>query len=164
DYAKVRQQFGRTIATFQAVKHHCANMVVASESAIASVWDASRAPSEDEDQFRLAAASAAALALPAYARNAELNIQVHGGIGFPWEHDAHLHLRRALVTTALFGGDAPAGDVFDRTAAGVARENSLDLPPEAEEMRSRIHADVAELAALDKQARRDKPIATRYGT
>ena len=108
DYAKVRQQFGRTIATFQAVKHHCANMVVASESAIAAVWDASRAASEDEDQFRLAAASAAALAFPAYARNAELNIQVHGGIGFTWEHDAHLHLRRALVTTALFGGDAPA--------------------------------------------------------
>ena len=98
DYAKVRQQFGRTIATFQAVKHHCANMLVAAESAIAAVWDASRAASEDEEQFRLAAAVAAALALPAYARNAELNIQVHGGIGFTWEHDAHLHLRRALVT------------------------------------------------------------------
>ena len=110
----------------------------------------------------MAAASAAALAFPAYARNAELNIQVHGGIGFTWEHDAHLHLRRALVTTALFGGDAPADDVFERTAAGVARENSLDLPPEAEEMRTRIHADVAELAALDKQAQRDKLIETGY--
>src|SRR5271156_1169188 len=166
DYAKLRQQFGRTIATFQAVKHHCANMLVGVESAIAAVWDASRAAaedsSEDEAQFRLAAASAAALAFPAYARNAELNIQVHGGIGFTWEHDAHLHLRRALVTTALFGGDAPADDVFERTAAGVARENSLDLPPEAEEMRTRIHADVAELAALDKQAQRDKLIETGY--
>ena len=87
---------------------------------------------------------------------------MHGGIGFTWEHDAHLHLRRALVTTALFGGDAPAGDVFDRTAAGVARENSLDLPPEAEEMRTRIRADAAELAALDKQAQRDKLIETGY--
>jgi alkylation response protein AidB-like acyl-CoA dehydrogenase len=162
DYAKVRHQFGRTIATFQAIKHHCANMLVATESAIAAVWDASRAASEDEDQFRLAAASAAALAFPAYARNSELNIQVHGGIGFTWEHDAHLHLRRALVTTALFGGDAPADDVFERTAAGVARENSLDLPPEAEEMRTRIRADVAELAALDKQAQRDKLIETGY--
>src|SRR3984957_4596915 len=160
DYAKVREQFGRTIATFQAVKHHCANMLVGVESAIAAVWDASRAASEDEDQFRLAAASAAALAFPAYARNAELNIQVHGGIGFTWEHDAHLHLRRALVTAALFGGDAPADDVFELTAGGVARENSLDLPPEAEEMRTRIHADVAELAALDKQAQRDKLIET----
>src|ERR1700761_6954742 len=161
-YAKVRQQFGRTIATFQAIKHHCANMLVASESAIAAVWDASRADSEGEEQFRLAAASAAALAFPAYARNAELNIQVHGGIGFTWEHDAHLHLRRALVTTALFGGDAPAGDVFDRTAAGVVRENSLDLPPEAEDLRTRIRADAAEIAALDKQAQRDKLIETGY--
>src|SRR5207244_1400352 len=63
-YAKVRQQFGRTIATFQAVKHHCANMLVAAESATAAVWDASRAAaedsSEDETQFRLMAAVAAA--------------------------------------------------------------------------------------------------------
>jgi alkylation response protein AidB-like acyl-CoA dehydrogenase len=122
-YAKVRQQFGRTIATFQAVKHHCANMLVAAESATAAVWDAARAAEEDlsaeEAQFRLIAAVAAALAFPAYARNAELNIQVHGGIGFTWEHDAHLHLRRALVTAALFGGDAPPRDVFERTAAGA---------------------------------------------
>ncbi|ORW94307.1 acyl-CoA dehydrogenase [Mycobacterium sp. IEC1808] len=161
-YAKVRQQFGRTIATFQAVKHHCANMLVAAESATAAVWDASRAAGEDEDQFRLAAAVAGALAFPAYARNAELNIQVHGGIGFTWEHDAHLHLRRALVTTALFGGDAPAADAFERTAAGAVRENSLDLPPEAEQLRTRIHADAAEIAALDKQAQRDKLIETGY--
>ncbi|OBG61286.1 MULTISPECIES: acyl-CoA dehydrogenase [unclassified Mycobacterium] len=162
DYAKVRQQFGRTIATFQAVKHHCANMLVAAESGVAAVWDASRAASEDEDQFRLAAAVAAALAFPAYARNAELNIQVHGGIGFTWEHDAHLHLRRALVVAALFGGDAPARDVFERTAAGAKRENSLDLPAEAEELRTRIHADAAEIAALDKAAQRDKLIETGY--
>ena len=165
-YAKVRQQFGRTIATFQAVKHHCANMLVAAESAIAAVWDASRAAaedsSEDEAQFRLIAAVAAALAFPAYARNAELNIQVHGGIGFTWEHDAHLHLRRALVTAALLGGDAPARDVFDRTAAGAVRENSLDLPPEAEELRTRVRGDAAEIAALDKKAQRDKLIETGY--
>jgi len=162
EYAKVRQQFGRTIATFQAVKHHCANMLVAAESGVAAVWDASRAASEDEEQFRLAAAVAAALALPAYARNAELNIQVHGGIGFTWEHDAHLHLRRALVLAALFGGDTPARDIYDRTVAGVTRENSLDLPPEAEELRTRVRADAAEIAPLDKKAQRDKLIETGY--
>src|SRR6516225_10193343 len=161
-YAKVRQQFGRTIATFQAVKHHCANMLVAAESATAAVWDASRAASEDERQFRLSAAAAAALAFPAYARNAELNIQVHGGIGFTWELDAHLHLRRALVIAALLGGDAPARDVFDRTASGAVRENSLDLPAEAEELRTRIRADAAEIATLDKRAQRDKLIETGY--
>jgi 3-oxochol-4-en-24-oyl-CoA dehydrogenase len=162
DYAKVRRQFGRTIATFQAVKHHCANMLVAAESATAAVWDASRAASEDEQQFRLIAAVAAALAFPAYARNAELNIQVHGGIGFTWEHDAHLHLRRALAMAALFGGDAPARDVFDRTAAGVVRANSLDLPAEAEQLRTRIRADAAEITALDTQAQRDRLIETGY--
>ncbi|MDA3641362.1 acyl-CoA dehydrogenase [Mycobacterium xenopi] len=162
EYAKVRQQFGRTIATFQAVKHHCANMLVGAESATAAVWDAARAAGEDEEQFRLIAAVAAALAFPAYARNAELNIQVHGGIGFTWEHDAHLHLRRALVLRALFGGDAPARDVFDRTAAGVTRSNSLDLPAEAEELRARIRADAAEIAGLDEKAQLAKLIETGY--
>ncbi|QUR66801.1 acyl-CoA dehydrogenase [Mycobacterium spongiae] len=165
-YAKVREQFGRTIATFQAVKHHCANMLVASESAIAAVWDAARAAAEDssehETQFRLGAAVAAALAFPAYARNAELNIQVHGGIGFTWEHDAHLHLRRALVIAGLFGGDLPAEDVFEQTAAGATRENSLDLPPEAEELRTQIRADAAEIARLDSAPQLDKLIETGY--
>ncbi|BBY07725.1 acyl-CoA dehydrogenase [Mycobacterium noviomagense] len=162
DYAKVRQQFGRTIATFQAVKHHCANMLVGAESGTAAVWDAARAAGEDEEQFRLMAAVAAALAFPAYARNAELNIQVHGGIGFTWEHDAHLHLRRALAVRALFGGDAPARDVFDRTAAGVTRANSLDLPAEAEELRKQIRADAAEIAKLDKKEQLAKLIETGY--
>ncbi|RFZ45094.1 Acryloyl-CoA reductase (NADH) [Mycobacterium marinum] len=161
-YAKVRQQFGRTIATFQAVKHHCANMLVAAESGIAAVWDAARAATEDEEQFQLIAAVAALLAFPAYARNAELNIQVHGGIGFTWEHDAHLHLRRALVDAALLGAEAPARDVFERTAAGATRENSLDLPAEAEELRTRIRADAVEIAALDKAAQLDKLIETGY--
>lgn len=162
EYAKVRQQFGRTIATFQAIKHHCANMLVGAEAATAAVWDAARAAGEDEFAFRLVAAVAAALALPAYGRNAELNIQVHGGIGFTWEHDAHLHLRRALTLQALFGGDAPALDVFESTAAGVARANSLDLPPEAEELRTRIRADADAIAALDGDAQRDRLIATGY--
>ena len=87
---------------------------------------------------------------------------MHGGIGFTWEHDAHLHLRRALTVRALFGGDAPAGDVFDQTAAGATRANSLDLPPEAEQLRERIRADVSEIASLDKKSRLDQLIATGY--
>jgi alkylation response protein AidB-like acyl-CoA dehydrogenase len=169
EYAKVRQQFGRTIATFQAIKHHCANMLVAAESAIALVWDAARAEDDGreagEAAFRLIAAAAAAQAFPAYVRNAELNIQVHGGIGFTWEHDAHLHLRRALTLRALFGGDAPAADVYAATAAGVTRANSLDLPAEAETLRIQIRADAEEIAAIaatEGQAQLDKLIATGY--
>ena len=161
-YAKVRQQFGRTIATFQAVKHHCANMLVSAESAVAAVWDAARASGEDEQQFRLIAAVAAALAFPAYARNAELNIQVHGGIAFTWEHDAHLHLRRALTVRALFGGDQPAQDVYAYTVAGTVRASSLDLPAEAEELRARIREHARDIAALDSAAQLDKLIETGY--
>ncbi len=162
EYAKVREQFGRTIATFQAVKHHCANMLVGSESAVATVWDAARAAGESEDQFHLIAAAAATLAFSAYVRNAELNIQVHGGIGFTWEHDAHLHLRRALTLQALLGGDGPATDVFEMSAAGISRANSLDLPAEAEQMRAEIRAEAQRIAALDEKAQLDQLIATGY--
>ena len=162
EYAKVREQFGRTIATFQAVKHHCANMLVAAESAVACVWDAARAAGEDEQQFQLIAAAAATLAFPAYVRNAELNIQVHGGIGFTWEHDAHLHLRRVLSVQALLGGDGPATDLFSRTAAGIKRANSLDLPPEAEEQRVQIRSEAERIAALDDKGQLDELIATGY--
>jgi len=161
-YAGVREQFGRTIATFQAVKHHCANMLVAAESAVATVWDAARAAEEGGGQFRLISAAAAALAFPAYVRNAELNIQVHGGIGFTWEHDAHLHLRRALTVQGLLDGDGPATDVFDLTAAGLSRANSLDLPPEAEELRAEVRAEAERIAALDEAAQLDELIATGH--
>ena len=162
EYAKVREQFGRTIATFQAVKHHCANMLVAAESAVSCVWDAARAADEDEEQFRLIAAAAATLAFPAYVRNAELNIQVHGGIGFTWEHDAHLHLRRALTVQAVLGGDQSATDVFDLTAKGIARANSLDLPAGSDELRTEIRAEAQLIAALDEKAQLDELIATGY--
>ena len=161
EYAKVREQFGRTIATFQAIKHHCANMTVAAETATALVWDAARAE-DDSRQFRLLAAAAAASAFPAYVRNSELNIQVHGGIGFTWEHDAHLHLRRAMTLRAVLGGDSPAADLFDLTAAGATRSNSLDLPASAEELRAGVRADAEEIAKLDGQPQLDRLIATGY--
>ena len=103
-YAKVRQQFGRPIATFEAVKHHCANMLVAAELATAASWDAGRAGLSGGDQFSYTAAIAIALAAPAAVGNANLNIQVHGGIGFTWEHDAHLYFKRAK-SSELFLGD-----------------------------------------------------------
>lgn len=162
DYAKVREQFGRAIGTFQAVKHHLANMLVAAESATATVWDAARAADAGDEEFALMAACAAALALPAYVRNSELNIQVHGGIGFTWEHDAHLHLRRAITTRGLLGGRQPAADVYALTAKGVVRPNSIDLPPEAEQLRADIRAEFAGWADLDPQQLREKMIRTGY--
>ena len=133
-YAKVRVQFGRPIATFQAVKHHCANMLVASELATGAVWDAARAASEGADQFTYAAAIAAALALAAGDECANLNTQVHGGIAITWEHDAHLYLRRATALEAFVDGEAAAREITDLVRQGARRARTIDLPPEAEPM------------------------------
>jgi alkylation response protein AidB-like acyl-CoA dehydrogenase len=153
EYAKVRQQFGRVIGTFQAVKHHAANMLVASELATAAAWDASRAESLGV-QFEFAAAIAAAQALPAFVTCAQLNIQLHGGIGYTWEHDAHLYLRRAGALAALFGpsGDVRA-DVTRLADAGVRRDYRVSLPPEAEQHRREVRAFLDELRRMPDDQR-----------
>ncbi|HTS98733.1 MAG TPA: acyl-CoA dehydrogenase [Streptosporangiaceae bacterium] len=150
-YAKVREQFGRPIATFQAVKHHCANMLVAAEVATAAVWDAARAGAGE--QFGYTAAIAAALAVPAAVSNAQLNIQVHGGIGFTWEHDAHLSLRRAAAIAAVTGADAAAADVTGLVRRGIRRAAAIDLPPEAEPIRATVRQEVERLRDLGEDAR-----------
>lgn len=161
-YAKERQQFGRPIGTFQAVKHHCANMLVASELAAASTWDAARAAEGGGEQFFLSAAIAAALSVPAAVQNAHLNIQVHGGIGFTWEHDAHLLLRRAMAIAAVIDAGAAASDVTALSERGIQREVSLDLPAEAERIRAEIRSDAQSLASLGATAQRDRLIETGY--
>ncbi|HWF21105.1 MAG TPA: acyl-CoA dehydrogenase [Acidimicrobiales bacterium] len=162
DYAKVRQQFGRPIATFQAVKHHCANMAVAAELATAAVWDAARAADTGGDQLTYTAALAATLAVPAADHNAQLNIQVHGGIGFTWEHDAHLYLRRAIAIEAIIDAEAAAIDVTDLVRRGVARVRSIDLPPEAEPIRASVREFVEQVRNLDGDAQRQALIESGY--
>lgn len=144
DYAKVRSQFGRTIGSFQAVKHHCANMLVQSELATAAVWDAARTPVTDP-QAAIVSDVAAVTAFGAAIHNAQLNIQLHGGIGFTWEHDAHLYLRRSRTVSALVGPeDIVLDDLIDRADAGERRSYALDLPAEAEQYRAAVREFVAE--------------------
>ncbi len=162
EYAKVRQQFGRPIAMFQAVKHHCANMLVASELATAAVWDAARADVSDRDQLGYTAAMAATLALAAADQNANLNIQVHGGIGFTWEHDAHLYLRRATAIGAFIDAEAAALDVTDAVRRGVKRDRHVDLPPEAEPVRDTVRAFIEQVRDLDDAARKKALIESGY--
>ena len=165
EYAKVRQQFGRPIATFQAVKHHCANMLVAAEVAAAATWDAGRAGigiGVDGDQLSYTAAIAAALAIPAAVSNASLNIQVHGGIGFTWEHDAHLYLRRAAAMAAVLDTEQAAIEVTDLVRRGVRRAAAIDLPAEAEPIRAAVRLDVARLRELTGEARKQALIGTGY--
>ena len=106
DYARIRRQFGRPIGEFQAVKHLCATMACRAERSAVLAWDAARAADEAPAEHPLAAAAAAALALDDAVANAKDCIQVLGGIGFTWEHDAHLYLRRALALRQLLGGSA----------------------------------------------------------
>jgi alkylation response protein AidB-like acyl-CoA dehydrogenase len=104
DYAKVRVQFGRPIGSFQAIKHKCADMLLEVESAKSAAYYAMWAAAEDNDELPVVASLAKAYCSDAYFHAAAENIQIHGGIGFTWEHDAHLYFKRAK-TTELFLGD-----------------------------------------------------------
>jgi alkylation response protein AidB-like acyl-CoA dehydrogenase len=143
-YAKVRQQFGRPIGSFQAVKHLCAGMLCRVSSARAAAWDAARAADDAPDEHPLAAAVAAAVALEAAVETAKDCIQVLGGIGFTWEHDAHLYLRRALQLRALLGGTA----LWRSRVATLALTGARRQVRALSEADGEIRALVGEIAAL----------------
>jgi alkylation response protein AidB-like acyl-CoA dehydrogenase len=170
EYAKIRKQFGRPIGQFQAVKHRCAWMLTQAEQAEAAVWDAARALDgaaesavpDDADrtgdtgggesaraQADFTASVAAVVAVDAAVECAHACIQVLGGIGFTWEHDAHLYYRRALSLRALLGSAGQwARQAAGFAAAGVRRKLEIDLPDEAEGWRAQIRTELAEIAGL----------------
>ena len=102
-YAKDRVQFGRPIGSFQAIKHKCADMLLETESAKSAAYYAAWAAAEDNDELPVVASLAKAYCSDAYFHSAAENIQIHGGIGFTWEHDAHLYFKRAKSSEILFG-------------------------------------------------------------
>jgi alkylation response protein AidB-like acyl-CoA dehydrogenase len=161
-YALVREQFGRVIASFQAVKHHCAEMLVDAELADAAAWDAVRDTERSIPEAQLVAAVAACTALPAYRRAAETNIQIHGGIGYTWEHDAHLHLRRAAALAALVDPSSAASAVTRLTGDGVELSHGLELPPDADAYRAEARAFRARHDALAPADRRPALIDSGY--
>jgi len=103
DYAKVREQFGRPIGSFQAIQHKCANMLVEVESSKSITYYAAWAVANDVPDAPLAAAMAKAYCSDAYRHTAAEGIQIHGGIGFTWEHDMHLFFKRAKSAEVTFG-------------------------------------------------------------
>ena len=103
EHAKARVQFGRPIGSFQAVKHACAGMLVDVEMARATAYYAAYVAATDGGELGVASAHAKAAASDAYLRCAGQSIQIHGGIGFTWEHDAHLHFKHARATATLLG-------------------------------------------------------------
>ncbi|MGV9304965.1 acyl-CoA dehydrogenase [Nonomuraea sp. NPDC003727] len=147
DYAKVRVQFGRPIGQFQGIKHKLSRMLVALEQARATVWDATRAGGEELDY---AAAIAGVMAPDAAVQCAKDAIQTFGGIGYTFEHDAHLYYRRALTLRALLGSSSSwAATVASLALSGVRRPMEIALPDSAAALRSSIAAEIAEIAALD---------------
>ncbi len=159
-HAKDRRQFGRPIGQFQAVKHRLADMLVSVEQVTALAWDAARATDgADADQAGLSAVLAGALALDAYVEAAKGCVQVLGGMGFTWEHDAHIHLRRALSLRQLLGGSAALRtEASEAALAGRRRVLTTELPADAENLRGRIRAVVAEIAAASGTAEKRRLI------
>jgi len=162
EYAKIREQFGRPIGQFQAIKHKCAEMIADTERATAAVWDAARAIDEASQNnwdtaasgVEFAAAVAATLAPAAAQRCAQDCIQVHGGIGYTWEHDTNVYYRRALILAASFGrsSEYPQKVVDTATTAGM-RAVDIDLDPDTEKLRAEIRAEVAALKSMDREPR-----------
>jgi len=124
-YAKVRHQFGRAIGSFQAVKHMCADMLLEVESARSAAYYAAWAAADGAADLPLVASLAKARCSEAYFQVAASNIQVHGGIGFTWEHDAHLYYRRAKSAEVMLGTPASHREVV----AGLLLEDTTDSCP-----------------------------------
>jgi alkylation response protein AidB-like acyl-CoA dehydrogenase len=163
EHAIHRRQFGRPIGQFQAVKHRLADMLVSVEQTTALAWDAAQALEGDDGrdpdarhaQFELAALLAGATALDAYVECAKGCIQILGGMGFTWEHDAHLHLRRAISIRQLLGGSARFRlEAASAAIGGGRRTLDVQLPAEAEEIRRRIAPVVGEVSAVHGAERR----------
>lgn len=162
EYAKIREQFGRPIGQFQAIKHKCAEMIADTERATAAVWDAARSLDEASQNdwdvvaagVEFAATVAATLAPAAAQRCTQDCIQVHGGIGFTWEHDTNVYYRRALMLSACFGrrSDYPQKVVNTATTTGL-RQVDIDLDPQTEQLRDDIRQEVAGLKAMEREAR-----------
>ena len=152
EYAKVREQFGKPIGSFQAIKHMCAEMLLRAEQASVAAADAARAASDssgrsEDAQLSLAAALAASVGIEAAKANAKDCIQVLGGIGITWEHDAHLYLRRAYAIAQFLGGRSRwLRRVVALTQQGVRRDLHIDLDSVAD-LRPEISAAVADVAA-----------------
>jgi alkylation response protein AidB-like acyl-CoA dehydrogenase len=156
EYAAIRHQFGRPIGSFQAIKHLCATMLCRAETASVLAWDAARAADDDQSGLPIAAAAAAAHAIDAAVANAKDCIQVLGGIGFTWEHDAHLYLRRALSLRQLIGGTSGLRvEVARLVLAGSRRRLALTATADDDELAATRHA-ARKLAATVRELPADE--------
>jgi alkylation response protein AidB-like acyl-CoA dehydrogenase len=155
EYAGVREQFGKKIGAFQAIKHLCAQMLETSESVTAAAWDAAAATTDESDQQEFATLVAGVICFDGAVAVAKDCIQVLGGIGFTFEHDAQLYLRRAIALRALVGSSSSyAARLADLAASDVRRQVHLDLDAAEDDQRAAVRAEAERIAALSEGERR----------
>ncbi|WP_314038143.1 acyl-CoA dehydrogenase [Dietzia sp. CH92] len=160
DYAKIREQFGRTIGSFQSIKHLAADMLCRTEQVRALAWDAAVAAEDlgaPDSELAVAAAVAGALAFDNAVRNSQDCIQILGGIGFTFEHDAHFYMRRASALRQIIGGSARwRRSLAELTLAGKRRHLDIDLSEidGLDARREEIRALVAKVAAAEGDERK----------
>ncbi len=155
EYAGMREQFGKKIGGFQAIKHLCAEMLETSESVTAAAWDAARAVTDDEAQHEFATLVAGTVCFDGAVQVAKDCIQVLGGIGFTFEHESHFYLRRAVALRALVGASSTyAARLADLAASGARRHLQVDLDGVDDGRRADIRAEAERIAALPEDEQR----------
>jgi alkylation response protein AidB-like acyl-CoA dehydrogenase len=148
DYIRTREQFGRPVGAFQALQHKAAVMLVNSELAAAAAWDAVRAHDETVEQHRLAAASAALMAI-AFAPDLVLDaLTMFGAIGYTWEHDTHLYWRRAISLAASLGPTTRWSREVGELALTIKRSTAVNLGDVESEFRAAVAATLDQARTL----------------
>jgi alkylation response protein AidB-like acyl-CoA dehydrogenase len=167
EYAKVREQFGQKIGAFQAVKHLCAEMLETAEAVTAAAWDVASAAQDgqSDEQWAFAADVAEVTCFDGAVAVAKSCIQVLGGIGFTYEHDVHLYLRRALALRGLVGdADAAALRLTTRAVDGVRRTVEVDLEGRDASVRPEARQTAERVAGLPEGERRAALVEAGYLT
>jgi 3-oxochol-4-en-24-oyl-CoA dehydrogenase len=171
EYAKVREQFGKPIGSFQAIKHLCAEMLETAEAVTAAAWDAActatvlDSGADDDEQWGFSVDVAQAVCFSGAVEVAKSCIQVLGGIGFTYEHDAHLYLRRAVSLRALVRpADTAAARLTEAAVTGVRRRVNVDLGGVDVPIRTKARATVERIAALPLEEQRPALVETGYLT
>jgi alkylation response protein AidB-like acyl-CoA dehydrogenase len=153
-YVKVREQFGRPVGSFQAIKHKCAKMFIQSQLMAAAAWDAACSVGQDREQLAFVAASAAVTCLGGIAELGLDTVTLFGGIGYTWEHDVHLYWRRAMSLAGLLGPAHEWQESAGRLARVTERTRTIDLSHEPPGLRDRVAGVLAGVAAAAAGERR----------
>ncbi|QXQ10033.1 acyl-CoA dehydrogenase [Paeniglutamicibacter sp. Y32M11] len=151
EYAKMREQFGAPIGSFQSIKHKCANLLIASELATAAAWSAVVSLEQDDVQQALAAGSAIEAAVVPSVEAITEAVSIFGGIGFTWEHDAHLYWRRAMTLGAQLAPLDERIQALGAVAVASDRRIDIELADEDPAFRVRIGALLDEAATLENE-------------